>query len=63
MKTLEIVECRRCTQQYYEGDGITLEDGDRIDTLVRTIPKCSACRQPQDRSGGGGKRSGRTRHM
>lgn len=62
MKSIEVVECRKCSQQYYSGDGVSLDDGDMVELVVRFIPKCSGCMNPQGRSGPS-KGGSRARHM
>ena len=59
MKTLQLIECRRCRSTIYAGDKkIVLYPGDErtppddVSVIVRVIAECEACKLMRDRSKG-----------
>ena len=57
MKTISIIECRMCGQQYYnDSQKITLHPDDLVALGIRTISRCSACKQTQERTRQTGRR-------
>jgi hypothetical protein len=60
MKTLEIIECRRCGGSYYGGKTkLVLAPGnettlpDELYMIVRKVPMCTSCKEREDRTRGG----------
>ena len=60
MKTLNLIECRRCNGSYFAGkDRLTLYPGnenklpDEIYMAVRKVAKCASCKEAEDRTHGG----------
>jgi hypothetical protein len=59
-KTLILIECRNCNGTYYGGEQrLTLYPGseeqlpDEVAVLVRKVPRCTSCKQVEDRTKGG----------
>lgn len=68
IKSVFIIECRTCKGSYFGGDKrMTLHPGDEtklpdeISIIVRKIPRCTGCKDRENRTLGGGRRKRRDR--
>lgn len=56
MKTIVVVECKRCGQQYI-GEGLMpMAQGTEISLIIKGIGQCSVCKEANDRSSGARRR-------
>jgi ribosomal protein L44E len=59
-KTIELIECRKCSGQYFSGSvRVTLLPGnenelpDEVYVIVRKVAACASCKEREDRTQGG----------
>jgi hypothetical protein len=50
MKTIVIIECRKCGQQYCGETIEKIETNEEIGLVIKTIARCSSCSETNDRS-------------
>lgn len=53
MRSLSIVECKRCGQQYVAEGTLAFSEQDKISLIIKFVPKCSECLKSLSRSTGG----------
>lgn len=50
-KTIEVVECKKCSTEYYAGEtGVKLEPNDIIAFVTKRVALCATCREKNNRT-------------
>lgn len=52
MKTIDLVECRKCGAKVHTGKKVTLYEDEEIELVVKVIGRCDACRASDERTAG-----------
>jgi hypothetical protein len=54
MKTLQLINCRKCGKMYFAGEKrVSFAYGDEVYELIRRVARCAECKLGSDRSPGG----------
>lgn len=56
MRTLTIVECKKCEQQFIPEGIMSIAAGAKVSIILKSIARCSECQEKLDRSAGGNNR-------